>query len=462
VVVFSRANFNTVGGSAPGDGNVIAFNGGDGVRISGSGGGAIGNSIRANSIHSNTGLPINNTNGGNQELTPPTLTSSDGVTVTGTACPYCIVDIFSDTAGDPRIYEGSATAGVGGNWSFSVGGGLVGPNLVATQTDIFGNTSEVSGSIAVIDNDGDGVGDAADPDDDNDGLPDVNDLCPLLAEDFDGFQDSDGCPDPDNDLDGICDPGQSSPSCTGSDMGKTAFFPAGHVHSDPATIDCRNMPEDLDGFKDSDGCPEPDNDNDGFPDAVDQCPGTDDVAGGDGVLGSFEDDNHNGILDGGEDVTIDGVLTTDDGVLTFEDYDGILDTDGCHDSPGDDKDGDGFTDEAEVLFIGTNAAKPCGNNGWPADLDPNNTLDIGDFNSFLFPLRADSSFNKWGHPVPDAMDADIERWDLDAGDGVIDIGDINAINPAILAPTARPPMFGGQPAFLSDVGNGIGGCPFPP
>ncbi len=33
---------------------------------------------------------------------------------------------------------------------------------------------------------------------------------------------------------------------------------------------------------------------------------------------------------------------------TREDYDGIIDTDGCHDSPSDDWDGDGLTDEAEV------------------------------------------------------------------------------------------------------------------
>jgi hypothetical protein len=31
-------------------------------------------------------------------------------------------------------------------------------------------------------------------------------------------------------------------------------------------------PEDKDGFQDEDGCPDPDNDNDGIPDAVDKCP----------------------------------------------------------------------------------------------------------------------------------------------------------------------------------------------
>ena len=35
---------------------------------------------------------------------------------------------------------------------------------------------------------------------------------------------------------------------------------------------CRNEPEDEDGFEDEDGCPDPDNDEDGIPDAQDECP----------------------------------------------------------------------------------------------------------------------------------------------------------------------------------------------
>src|SRR5262249_3892321 len=35
---------------------------------------------------------------------------------------------------------------------------------------------------------------------------------------------------------------------------------------------CANDPEDPDGFEDADGCPEPDNDQDGVPDLADQCP----------------------------------------------------------------------------------------------------------------------------------------------------------------------------------------------
>jgi len=41
---------------------------------------------------------------------------------------------------------------------------------------------------------------------------------------------------------------------------------------------CPNEPEDFDGFQDSDGCPDPDNDQDGIPDERDECP--DDAAPG--------------------------------------------------------------------------------------------------------------------------------------------------------------------------------------
>ncbi|MCH8919678.1 MAG: hypothetical protein IIA23_03115, partial [Chloroflexi bacterium] len=273
VRIQTSANDNVIGGTGPGDGNVIAFNGGDGVEVFGGvAPAATGNSIRGNSIHSNGALGINNSAGGNTELLPPILTSTLFGTVSGFACE-CVVDIFSDNSTDARFYEGSVIA-VGGSFTFVNGAPFIGSNVTTTRTDPSGNTSELT-TFLVIDSDGDGTADDTDMDDDNDGIVDFDDPCRVFPEDFDGFQDADGCPDPDNDLDGICDPGQSSVSCTGSDMGKTAFFPPGHNHGDPATIDCRNMPEDLDGFKDGDGCPEPDNDNDGLTDSVETSQGSD-------------------------------------------------------------------------------------------------------------------------------------------------------------------------------------------
>jgi hypothetical protein len=307
--------------------------------------------------------------------------------------------------------------------------------------DIFVRTSDDDGDLILspkdncpglanasqTDSDSDGLGNACDDDDDNDDLLDANDGCPTLAEDFDGFQDSDGCPDPDNDLDGICDPGQTSVSCTGSDSGQTAFYPPGHGHSAPI-VDCRNMPEDYDGFKDGDGCPEPDNDNDGFPDSSDTCPGNDNLAGPDGALGVGGDQNHNGLVDSGETWATPGTSGNDDSVKTYEDYDGILDTDGCHDSPCDDVDGDSFgalisgcplfADEREAQ-LGTNslracAATPTANDEeidpYPLDTNDDGVTDITDI------ATVGGFFGK-------AQTPSNVRYDLNL-DGFIDISDI--------------------------------------
>ena len=60
-----------------------------------------------------------------------------------------------------------------------------------------------------------------------DGIPDATDKCPDEAEDRDGFEDEDGCPDPDNDGDGIPDIADK----------------------------CPNEAEVKDGQTDDDGCP---------------------------------------------------------------------------------------------------------------------------------------------------------------------------------------------------------------
>ncbi|MEB2311419.1 MAG: OmpA family protein [Polyangiaceae bacterium] len=80
---------------------------------------------------------------------------------------------------------------------------------------------------------------------DGDGFLDPEDECPDEPENFNGFKDDDGCPDdPDTDGDGIPDSADS----------------------------CVLEPEDKDGYLDEDGCPDPDNDLDGIPDAKDKCP----------------------------------------------------------------------------------------------------------------------------------------------------------------------------------------------
>lgn len=142
---------------------------------------------------------------------------------------------------------------------------------------------------------------------DGDGYKDDDDDCPDEAEDFDGFEDHDGCPELDNDGDMILDDDD----------------------------DCPLIPEDFDGDQDEDGCPEGqdgDADGDGISDELDQCP--DEVEDRDG----FQDD------DGCPDPDNDG-----DGILDVqdlcpnnpEDLDGFEDDDGC---PDPDNDGDRILD----------------------------------------------------------------------------------------------------------------------
>ncbi len=50
---------------------------------------------------------------------------------------------------------------------------------------------------------------------DGDGIPDDRDRCPKAPEDFDAYQDEDGCPDPDDDGDGVPDDKDSCPYTPG-------------------------------------------------------------------------------------------------------------------------------------------------------------------------------------------------------------------------------------------------------
>ncbi|MFT7519480.1 MAG: outer membrane protein OmpA-like peptidoglycan-associated protein [Kiritimatiellia bacterium] len=77
------------------------------------------------------------------------------------------------------------------------------------------------------------------------------DQCPRVREDVDGYQDDDGCPDPDNDGDGLPDLTDECPDETGS--------------------------------RERQGCPNMDHDGDGVADANDRCPA--------------QKENHNDYLD---------------------------------------------------------------------------------------------------------------------------------------------------------------------
>ena len=109
---------------------------------------------------------------------------------------------------------------------------------------------------------------------DADGVPDTVDRCPGVPEDPDGHMDGDGCPDQDNDNDGISDPADACPDHVGSGrVGCPAGSLSTDLDADGVEPDeCPLQPEDLDTFEDTDGCPDPDNDGDGIRDLVDACP----------------------------------------------------------------------------------------------------------------------------------------------------------------------------------------------
>ena len=139
---------------------------------------------------------------------------------------------------------------------------------------------------------------------DRDGIPDPDDACRREPEDLDGWEDADGCPDPNNDGDHLVD----------------------------LEDQCPNEPEDLDQFEDFDGCADPDNDGDGLDDGEDTCP----LEAEDPDL--FQDGD--GCPDPDNDG--DGILDVDDSCpMNPETVDGWADDDGC---PDPDNDDDGIPD----------------------------------------------------------------------------------------------------------------------
>jgi hypothetical protein len=161
---------NTVGGTAGGAGNTIAFNGGDGVLVvTGN-----ANAISSNAIFSNTGLGINleldgatpndacdNDSGGNNRQNFPVITSANSSggsttiqgTLDSTADTTFRIEFFSNSACDGAGFSegqnfiGAATVTTNGNCgvSFTINlpvGVASGSFITATAMDADANTSE--------------------------------------------------------------------------------------------------------------------------------------------------------------------------------------------------------------------------------------------------------------------------------------------------------------------------------
>jgi hypothetical protein len=180
-----------------------------------------------------------------------------------------------------------------------------------------------------------------------------------------------------------------------------------------------------------------------------------------------------------------------DGVFAgvSDDGDGAIDEALPGTAAAHDCDGDGWRGDQENLIYGdapstAHDQDPCGNNGWPIDLAPNNVLNIADIGSFLSPTRlaadfgSGGAFNMFGHNLDDDGDTMIEsaedpgaplgptynvaRWNLQVPPHTattsINIGDLNSLITGAEGSPARPPMFGGLQAFFTSGGM----CPYPP
>jgi OmpA-OmpF porin, OOP family len=161
---------------------------------------------------------------------------------------------------------------------------------------------------------------------DGDGIKDDIDKCPDDPEDFDGFEDEDGCPDPDNDRDGVPDVDDRCPDIPGPKENDGCPITANNDRDGdgiPDNVDkCPDEPEDFDGFQDADGCPDPDNDGDGIPDNLDLCPNDpEDFDGFQDADGCPDPDNDH-----------DGIPDKDDKCPNEpETFNGYQDADGCPD-----------------------------------------------------------------------------------------------------------------------------------
>lgn len=182
-VMIDRGSNNTVGGTVNEAGNLIAFNGGDGVFVSILGTSvATSNAILSNSIHSNAGLGIDlnpdgvtsndlgdTDSGANNLQNFPVLTSvtnsGSNTTIQGSlnsrpSAAYTL-QFFANAAADSTGFgEGqtflgatSVTTDSSGNASFTVTlpvAVLAGQVVSATATDPTGNTSEFSQNRVVV------------------------------------------------------------------------------------------------------------------------------------------------------------------------------------------------------------------------------------------------------------------------------------------------------------------------
>ena len=205
-VTIDSAADNTIGGTAGGEGNTIAYNTQDGIVVVSATGSATGNAMQSNTVFSNAGLGIDLGNNGvtandsgdsdtgpnnyqNYPVLDAATSGSWGTRILGSLDSSSLLtytlQFFSNTTCDPSNHgEGKTlihtTSQTAGAVDISLSATIAhGQYVTATATDSQGNTSEFSPCIqAVTDTDQDGIPDATEAsgpnggDGNNDGTPD--------------------------------------------------------------------------------------------------------------------------------------------------------------------------------------------------------------------------------------------------------------------------------------------------
>lgn len=128
-------------GNRIGPGNTIAFSGGSGVSVEGSGTG--NNRISRNAVYGNGGSGIALLDGANAHIPVPVLNASHPLS--GTSFPNAHIELFSDSLGQGRWFEAAFDADAEGHFNWYAD--PAGPGITCTATDDSGNTSEFSNPV---------------------------------------------------------------------------------------------------------------------------------------------------------------------------------------------------------------------------------------------------------------------------------------------------------------------------
>ncbi len=233
------------------------------------------------------------------------------------------------------------------------------PTNPDSDMDSVNDFVETRRGMTGIDTDMDGMIDALDPDDDNDCVPtiledpdgnndpttddtDMDGTPNYLDDDDDGdnltscMEDANDNGDPtDDDADGDGIPNYLEPDSDG-DCSLMATVPA--IRCNDGDDECPFEPETANGFRDDDGCPEPDRDMDTVPDEIDNCPDNPNTMqedlDGDMIGDACDDDiDGDGLTNGCESPA--GACPFDCAMICM---DGVPDCNGC--APTDPRDAD--------------------------------------------------------------------------------------------------------------------------